>query len=142
MKRGLPPKQEAFCIAYAKSGNATQAYKEAGYNIKSDDVARKNASRLLTNADVVHRIAEISREINSPKIMDVQQMQERLTAIATQTAEIEIEVSDGTRIKKPSFQDSLKAIELLAKLQGAFINKQEVEISGALPVVLRDDVHE
>ena len=45
-------KQKAFVDEYLIDLNATRAYKAVYTGIKNDDVARKNGSRLLTNADV------------------------------------------------------------------------------------------
>lgn len=59
-KRPLPPKQEAFCQEYANDPerNATRAYMRAGY-VAGEEAARRNASRLLTSADIQARIAEL-----------------------------------------------------------------------------------
>jgi phage terminase small subunit len=57
-------RQEAFCLEYMKDRNGSAAYKRAGYKPKNDDVAKANASRLLTNANVgvSQRIAELEAE--------------------------------------------------------------------------------
>lgn len=47
----LTPKQRQFLEAYLVSGNATQAYTDAGYKGQGA-TARANASRMLTNANV------------------------------------------------------------------------------------------
>ena len=48
----LTPKQKIFCDEYLVDLNATRAYKAAYKNIKKDETARTNGSRLLTNAKV------------------------------------------------------------------------------------------
>lgn len=48
----LTPKQKIFADEYLIDLNATRAYKVAYPNIKKDEVARVNGSRLLTNANV------------------------------------------------------------------------------------------
>jgi phage terminase small subunit len=57
-------RHEAFCLEYMKDRNGSAAYKRAGYKPKNDDVAKANASRLLTNANVgvPQRIAELEAE--------------------------------------------------------------------------------
>ncbi|TGM22000.1 terminase small subunit [Leptospira meyeri] len=50
-KDKLNPKHDEFALEYSLTLNATQAYKKV-YGTKSDDTARKNGSRLLTNADI------------------------------------------------------------------------------------------
>lgn len=114
-------------MAYAKSGNATQAYKDAGYKTKNDEIARAAASRLLTNVNVSARIAEINTQIESRKIMDVEEMQQRLTAFAR----METTTSEGIAIK---------AMDLLGKMQGVYLQRQEIDINGSIPVVIRDDI--
>ena len=48
----LRGKQRKFADNYIKNGNATEAYVNAGYKVRSNKTARANASRLLTNANV------------------------------------------------------------------------------------------
>lgn len=56
----LTQKQEAFARNYVANGfNATQAAISAGY---SEDTARSEGSRLLTNVDIQKRIAELQSE--------------------------------------------------------------------------------
>ena len=128
----LSPLREAFCLAYAQCGNATQAYKQAGYKVKTDSTARVNGSKLLTNADIQARLQEIHEKIESEKIMGPKEMQERLTAIARQTAR---DPSD----KAPDYKDALKAMDQLARMSGSYA-ADKLEVSGELPVVLRDDI--
>lgn len=53
--KDLTPKQQAFVREYLVDMNGTRAYLRAGYRC-SEEVARRNASRLLTNADVAAAI--------------------------------------------------------------------------------------
>ena len=55
----ITPKQERFCQEYIVDYNGTQAAVRAGYAANS---ARKTASRLLTNADILARVRELQRE--------------------------------------------------------------------------------
>ena len=54
---------EAFCQLYSGAcfGNASKAYKDAGYKPKSEDSARVDASRLLTNGNVSKRIEHLRK---------------------------------------------------------------------------------
>lgn len=52
----LTEKQEAFCQSYLIDFNGARAAREAGY---SEDSARQEASRLLTNANIQARIHEL-----------------------------------------------------------------------------------
>ena len=131
--RGLSPRQEAFCMAYAKCGNATQAYREAGYKAKSDNVAAASAAKILRNAKVQARLEEIRGEVESERIVQPREMQEWYSSI------IRGETADGG--KETRMRDRLKAAELLGRMQGLFIDKREVSMSGGV-VILHDDVPE
>lgn len=127
----LTPRQEAFCMAYAKCGNATQAYKEAGYKVKTDNSAAANAANLIRNHKVQERLQEIRQKIESEKIMGPKEMQQRLTEIIRQTAR---DPDDNA----PTYADALKAADMLNRMQGAYAaDKLEVN---ALPVVIHDNV--
>ena len=118
-------KQEKFCLEYSRNGNATQAYKVA-YKVQDDNTAAANANRLLRNDKIQARLKELSQEIKSSKIADTTECQELLTEIA--------------RSKKIYPKDRVAALNTLLKAQGAF--SQNVNISGAVPIVLMNDVIE
>jgi phage terminase small subunit len=56
----LTPKQEAFCLAYLKTGNASEAYRQAysAANMKPESI-NVNASKLLSNTKVALRLEEL-----------------------------------------------------------------------------------
>lgn len=125
--KGLNVRQEAFCWHYAKTGNATESYKQAGYTPKNDNAAAASASQLLTNPKIQARLASIVDELNSAKIASVREVQERLTAILRgelPEEQVVVEgvgdgVSEARIIKRaPQLKDAIKAGELLAKMQG------------------------
>lgn len=143
----LSVKQENFCIAYAKSGNARQAYKDAGYSVRNDRTADANASRLLTNANIKERLAELAEEAKNESIADITEMQQKLTSIIRQEAEEEVIVVVSTgdfmteakiMTKKPAIKDVISAIEKLGKMQGAF--SENVNLNGNVGVVIVDDI--
>ena len=141
----LPIMQETFCLEYAASGNATDAYKKAGYKAKNDNVAAAAAARLLRTVKVQLRLQEIAKEIAAPKIASVQEIQEFLTAVMRQEKKEEeiVVVGDSdfreavTKEKTPPISTAIKAAETLAKLQGAF--RTDINITGALPVIISGD---
>ena len=147
----LTMKQEKFCIEYAKSGNARQAYKTAGYECKSDEATDAAASRLLRQVKVKERLAELAEEIKSASIADITEMQQTLTKIIRQQLEEEVIIVESTgdfsteaRImnKKPAIKDVIQAVHPLGKMQGAFVEK--VDVTGAVPVVItgEDDLED
>jgi phage terminase small subunit len=140
-------RQEKFCLEYAKSGNQRQAYLLAGYNVKSDETADANASRLLRNAKVQARLAELAEEAKNASIADIVEMQQTLTRIIRQQMTEEVIVvenigdfmSEARKMdKNPSIKDIINAINTLGKMQGAFADN--VNLNGNIGVVIVDDI--
>ena len=143
----LSVKQEKFCLEYAKTGNQRQAYLLAGYNVKSDETADANASRLLRNAKVQARLAELAEEAKNASIADIVEMQQTLTRIIRQQMTEEVIVvenvgdfrSEARKMdKNPSMKDIINAINTLGKMQGAFADN--VNLNGNIGVVIVDDI--
>lgn len=142
----LNVKQEAFCLHYAQTGNATESYKKAGYDAKTDRAVYSNANRLLKNDKVKARLAELAEELAGEKIASIKEIQERLTSILRgeiQEEQVVVEgcgdgVSEAKIIQRqPQMKDIIKAGETLAKMQGAFDNRVQVEL--AVPVFGGED---
>src|SRR4030095_9145041 len=55
-ERKLSDKQLKFIEAYLLCGVATQAYKDAGYVVKNDNLASVEGSKLLGNPRIAERI--------------------------------------------------------------------------------------
>lgn len=134
----LNVRQEAFCLHYAKTGNATESYKQAGFEAKTAKAIYANANRLLKNDKVQARLRELAEEMASNKIANIKEIQERLTRILRmEETEDQIVVegngdgcSDARIIKKrPALKDVIKAGETLGKMQGAFDSKLQVEMT-------------
>lgn len=77
----LKGKQRKFADNYIKSGNATEAYVNAGYKVRSNKTARANASRLLTNANVKAYIEMRLKQLESAKLATAQETLEYLTSV-------------------------------------------------------------
>lgn len=147
-------KQEKFCLHYAQTGNATESYKEAGYSAKNDNVAAVSAAKLLRTPKVMERLQEIADELKSEKIADITEIQEYLTSVMRRehcehtvvvlSRETSKYVPDenGTMRKQTvkeeypqivpipaKLSDANKAAETLAKMQGGFDNKLQVELT-------------
>ena len=133
----MTEKQKIFADEYLIDLNATRAYRVAYPSVKKDEVARANASRLLTNANVKKYISEQMEKIHNEKTADAQEVIEYLTSVLrgeSTAQEIVVEgIGDGmsearTMEKKPSEKERLKAAELLGKRYSLFTEK--VEVSG------------
>lgn len=137
----LNPRQEKFCIEYAKTGNATAAYQSAGFQSKSQQAAQANSARLLTDEKIQARLRELSEELKSESIASIEELQQGLTKIFRGQATTPLMTKDGEVIEVPvSSKDRLKAAEILCKTFGAFITKQELAISESVPVIIRDNI--
>ncbi len=122
----MTKRQEKFCLEYARCGNATEAYRNAGYSTSTPASAWVSACKLLRNPKVKERIDELSRKMKSAKMMDIAERRERLAEIA--------------RDEESTKQDVIKAIDTLNKMDGAYLNR--TEITGGMPVVICDDLTE
>ena len=134
----LNVRQESFCLHYAKTGNATESYKQAGFEAKTAKAIYANANRLLKNDKVQARLKELADEMASDKIANIKEIQERLTRILRmEETEDQVVVegngdgcSDARIVKKrPALKDVIKAGETLGKMQGAFDSKIQVEMT-------------
>lgn len=144
----MTDKQRKFADEYIIDCNATRAYKAAYPRIKSDDAARANASRLLTNANVKAYIEAKLDELSSKKIADAQEVMEYLTAVMRGESAASVVVVEGcgdgcseAKVidKPPDEKERLKAAELLGKRYGVFTEsiKATVEPSDKLDSILR-----
>lgn len=131
-------KWERFCLEYAKTANATESYRKAGYKVKNEASANSCAIRLLGNAKIQARLAELHEEMASEKIASAAEIQERLTSILRGELQEEVVVVEGVEkgvtearivLKRPSNADAIKAGQTLAKMQGAFDNTVNVNLS-------------
>lgn len=134
----LNVKQEAFCLHYAKTGNATESYKQAGYNPKNDNSAGANARRLLQNDKIKARLAELAEELAGEKIASIKEVQKRLTSILRGELQEEQVVVEGRGLgeseaivikRQPQLKDVIKAGETLARMQGGFDSAMKVELT-------------
>lgn len=62
----LTPKQEAFCLAYLKTGNASEAYRQSySASRMSDKQVWEEASKLLKNPKVAQRVEELRAPVRA-----------------------------------------------------------------------------
>ena len=145
MENGMTEKQKIFADEYIICLNATRAYKKAYPNVKKDEVARANGSRLLTNANVKAYIDEQLEKLQSERVADQQEVMEYLTAVMRGKKTEPLLVLDGEGKQKvvdaiPPIQARTKAAELLGKRYRLFTDKQEVEVQGTVVFANEDDI--
>lgn len=141
----MTEKQKRFCDEYLIDLNATRAYRAVYRSIKSDEVARKAGSRLLTNVDVKKYITNRMEEIHNEKTADAQEVIEYLTSVLrgeSSSTEIVVEgTGDGcsearTIEKAPSEKERLKAAELLGKRYGLYTDKVDLDADAELHICI------
>ena len=140
------PKWEAFCLHYAKTGNASESYRNAGYDAKSEKAVYSNAHRLLKNDGVKARLAELSAEMAAEKIADIREIHEYLTSVIRGETTDDVVVTEGcgdgiseakvVKVRTANMH-RIKAATELAKMKGAYDNKVQVELT--VPVFGGDD---
>ena len=139
----MTPKQKRFCLEYANSGNATESAIKAGYSQKTAySIGQEN----LKKPELQKFLQELADQMASAKIATAKEMQEVLTSIIRQELYEEVIVVEGcgdgiseavTKTKRPSTRDAIKAIETLAKMQGIFDTKTNVNL--VIPVFSGED---
>ena len=115
--------QENFCVEFVRCGSNAEAYKRAGYKVKSDKTAAVCATKLLKKDNIKARIAELRKEFASSKIMDAAERRELLTQFA--------------RDEETGRADRLRAIDLLNKMDGIYITKAQVSGADGAPLVFK-----
>lgn len=141
--------QRIFCNEYLIDTNGARAYKKAYPNVKKDETARSNASRLLTNANIQSYIEEKMKEKEDKLIAKQDEVLKYLTSVLRGESESEIVVIEGegdgyssakTITKKPDEKERLRAGELLGKRYGLFIDKKDIDanVNTEIKVTLDD----
>ena len=158
----LTPKQQRFADEWLIDMNGTAAAIRAGYSVKSAEVT---ASKLLRNvkvrAYIDQRMAEhsrrtgvtqdrIIRELARIAFLDPTQLVDMDTAeLLSDAVEDDRAAIASVKVKTMSgeaemvereikFADKLKALELLGKRFGMWVDKQQVDIQSVVQIV--DDV--
>lgn len=125
----LTAKQEQFAknIALEQMSYA-DAYRSA-YNAKgmSDKTVHEKASRLKDEDKIRARIEELRADLASPRIMTAQKRLEWLTELVNNLEE--------------STNDKLKAIDIMNKMQGEYVQKIEADVNSdvTINIELSDD---
>lgn len=141
----LNERQKKFVDYYLQSGNLSESARKAGYTKKS---CATTANELIKNPKIQNAINARLKEMESERLAETQEILEYLTAVMRGEKDEEIVVNVGTgkgytQAQKVRAQvgakERLKAAEMLAKVKGLFISKSEVDLNGAIPVVIVDD---
>jgi len=116
----MTPRQERFCEEYLVDLNATQAATRAGYSART---ANREGSRLLSNADIQARIAELRGAQSKRTLITADEVLAGLKAEA-------IDHGEGS-----SHSARVQAWVALGKHLALFVDRHQHEVSGTLEVV-------
>lgn len=116
----MTARQRKFAEYYAKSGNATQSAVKAGYSKK---FAHTNASKLLNVEEVNAYVQELTKKGQRERIMSALERQALLSDIARDSDE--------------GMLSRLRAIDLLNKMTGVYISKDDDESEEVLAALDR-----
>ncbi len=119
--QGLTERQRRFCEAYAATGNATEAARQAGYR-KPDPQGAEN----LGKPRIVEALETLRQETTAAAAADREERQAFWTSVMRGEPD-----ADGTR---PTIRDRLRASELLGKAQGDFLERREVTGADGGPI--------
>ena len=115
MTKPLNVRQARFCEFIAAGESQTDAYIKAGFNVDKS-VARRNAARLLTNADIQKRLSEL-RKTQTQAALSTRDHKRRTLFM----------LMEDPRQKT---HDRLRAMEIDARLAGQFEpDRTEIEVA-------------
>lgn len=133
----LTDKQEAFCLEYLVDLNATQAAIRAGYSEKGANVT---ASKMLSNANIHSRIAELKRERSEKTKIDARWVLEAAKKVYDRCMQHEPVIVGGEPTGEYKFDSSgaNKALDTIGKhveVQ-AFNEKRTTEVTHSIDETL------
>ena len=131
-------KHERFCQERAKGATADAAYAKAGYKPN-----RHNAARLSTNEHIVARLSELTERAANKAVVDKAWVLERLRLNAETCMAMDfVRAPDGTPTTAVTHNPAAanKALELLGKELGMFIDRTEVGRPGDFERMAEDEL--
>ena len=111
----LTPKQEIFVASLVKGNSQRQAYIEAYPNAAKwkENAVDSQASKILKNPKVIQRYEELMKKAEDESILTAVERKRWLTSVI--------------KGEKITTADKLKALDLLNKMDGQYIDKVEVK---------------
>lgn len=133
----LTAKQQRFVDEYLIDLNATQAAIRAGYKPDNADVT---GPRMLGNVRVAEEIACRQRQRAEKSEMDEAWILEQLRANVERAMQVEAVVDrEGNPTGEYTYQGNVanKALELIGKHRGMFVDRSEHKVGGVVEVRVR-----
>lgn len=115
----LTAKQEAFCLAYIETNNASEAYRRA-YNASKmkDGTVHQTASRLLADVDVTARLEQLRAPVRDRAQITLESHLERLNHLSLMAEQAE------------QYSAAIKAEESRGKVAGLYVEKVDHTTNG------------
>jgi phage terminase small subunit len=126
METKLTQKQDAFCLAYLETGNATEAYRKAYHaqGMLSATVNRK-AKELMDNGKITARIGELKRPVIEKAQLTFEGHLDELKRLR------------DLAIEANSFASAVSAEIARGKASGYYVAKSQVDLNQPIkPLVL------
>ena len=142
MATRMTAKQKRVCDEYLIDLNATQAAIRAGYSKKA---ARQVGNENMSKPYIKNYIEERMQEKEDSLIAKQDEVLKYLTSVMRGESKSSVLAMAGDGVqeviqKPPDERERTKAAELLGKRYRLFTDKVEVE--GAIPIVIVDDIDE
>lgn len=138
-ENGLTVSQARFVSAYVKNGgNATLAYKTAGYKSKSDNTAAVSASKLLRKDKVLRAIEAKRKKLNDRLELEEDfELKEaiRLFKMCSQPKQAvnfrgePVTDDDGKFVLAFDSKGANMALQTICKIRGKFVEKKQVDLT-------------
>lgn len=140
MKNELTPKQQRFVEEYLVDLNATQAAIRAGYSART---ANEQAARLLAKDSVSQAVAAAKAERSSRVAVSADYVLSNLVEIVERSMQRSpvfdmkgnhVKDEEGRHVWRFDGKTATKALELLGKHLGLYVEKTENSISGGVEI--------
>lgn len=143
----LTPKQEKFVQNLIKGMSQREAYKNSyDADNMADDSIDVNACKLFNDTKIKQRYQELQNRLSDKAIMSAEERMKLLTEIATgiMKEKDKVVTSKGTIVdveKESNLSTRMKALDLLNKMSGEYIQKIEASVDGDvhIDIELSDD---
>jgi phage terminase small subunit len=136
----LTEKQKRFADYYIETGNAEESAKKAGY---SEATARGHSHKLLQNVAILKYIESKVGKKDEEQIAKQDEILSYLSSImrGEQSEQVLQGVGKGAQVitdMEVNAKDRIKAAELLGKRYGLWVDRQDIDVKGAVTFV--DDI--
>ena len=124
----LTAKQEAFCLAYIETNNASEAYRRAYDSSKmKPESANESASRLLADVKITARLEQLRAPVRDRAQITLESHLDRLNHLSLMAEQAE------------QYSAAIKAEESRGKVAGLYVEK--IEHSGMQTIKVTADMN-